>query len=81
MGEITVKSLYVDDLQRFKISRSGITIHSVRAKLIEKHREVLPQDFVIKYEWGAYCLPRAVVTADPRTRRQRFTGAAARCAA
>ena len=67
MGEITVKSLYMDDLQRFKISRSGISIHSVRAKLVEKHREVLPRDFVIKYEWGAFVSIYGLSAANPRT--------------
>ena len=46
MSEITLKSLYVDDLQRFKLPRQGISISLVRSKLKEKHREDLPTDFV-----------------------------------
>ena len=53
MAEVTVKSLFVDDLQRFRIARAGITVQMVREKLIEKHRADLPENFVIKYEWGA----------------------------
>jgi hypothetical protein len=54
MAEVTVKSLYVDDLQRFKLLRRGITVQTVRSTLASKHREALPDNFVIKYEWGVH---------------------------
>ena len=53
MNEITVKSLFRDDLQRFKMARAGATLAGVRDVLVAQHKGVLPENFVIKYEWGA----------------------------
>ena len=54
MGDITIKSLFREDLQRFKMARDDgeCTLSGVRAKLEAQHRGMLPPNFVIKYEWG-----------------------------
>ena len=57
MTEITVKSLFRDDLQRFKLASAGATLAGIRAALVSHHRGVLPENFVIKYEWGERASP------------------------
>ena len=59
MTEITVQSLFRDDLQRFKLASAGATLAGIRAALVSHHRGVLPENFVIKYEWGERASPPA----------------------
>ncbi len=61
MGDITIKSLFREDLQRFKMARDkDCTLAGVRSKLENQHKGMLPQNFVIKYEWGEWW-PRRLV--------------------
>ena len=58
MGDITIKSLFREDLQRFKMVRAGATLAGVRSQLEAQHGGMLPAGFVIKYEWGASSPPK-----------------------
>lgn len=65
MSDITIKSLFREDLQRFKMPREGATLAGVRSKLETQHRGMLPQNFVIKYEWGTSLHTAAAVVVAP----------------
>ena len=69
MTEITVKSLFRDDLQRFKLASAGATLAGIRAALVSHHRGVLPENFVIKYEWGERASPPVPPTSLARPAR------------
>ena len=59
-----------DDLKRFKMPRAGITLADVRAELVRRHNSTLPDNFVVKYEWGA-CAPACLCLCLCRGGEQR----------
>ena len=65
MGDVTIKSLLREDLQRFKMARDGATLAGVRSQLETQHRGMLPPNFVIKYEWGVASLYPRLSLSSP----------------
>ena len=65
MGDVTIKSLFREDLQRFKMARDGATLAGVRSQLETQHRGMLPPNFVIKYEWGVASLSPHLSLSSP----------------
>ena len=65
MGDVTIKSLFREDLQRFKMARDGATLAGVRSQLETQHRGMLPPNFVIKYEWGVASLSPRLSLSSP----------------